>query len=151
MQALTPAMEGWKKRIGRIATNFEAANKDAIQPQQQDGQQGSRQASLSSLCILPLFPSDMGPKVGSCMTVSEHIFNSYAQKHFPPSAGSSKSRWGREGAAAHRRRVQPTLGVDKLPGSRRCGCPEWRCGVPERQGGGWQRGGRGRRGAQANG
>ena len=27
MQALTPAMEGWRKRIGRIAANFEAANK----------------------------------------------------------------------------------------------------------------------------
>ena len=35
VQALTPAMEGWRKRIGRIASSFEAANKDAAQPQPQ--------------------------------------------------------------------------------------------------------------------
>ena len=28
-------MEGWRKRIGRIASSFEAANKDAIQQQPQ--------------------------------------------------------------------------------------------------------------------
>ncbi len=42
MQAFTPAMEGWKKRIGRIANNFEAANKETIQ----DGSEGSRQACI---------------------------------------------------------------------------------------------------------
>ncbi len=52
LQALTPAMEGWKRRIGRIATNFEAANKDTIQPQQQDGQQ----ASLAPLCTSVFVP-----------------------------------------------------------------------------------------------
>ena len=43
LQALTPAMEGWRKRIGRIAANFEAANKgQASAPQQpQQAQQSS--------------------------------------------------------------------------------------------------------------
>ena len=51
VQALTPAMEGWKKRIGRIANNFEAANKDTIQPQV--GQRSGQQASLTSPCFPP--------------------------------------------------------------------------------------------------
>ncbi|CAK0744020.1 hypothetical protein CVIRNUC_001515 [Coccomyxa viridis] len=40
-QALTPAMEGWRKRIGRIAANFEAANKGQASAQQQAQQSSS--------------------------------------------------------------------------------------------------------------
>jgi hypothetical protein len=42
-QALTPAMEGWRKRIARIATNFEAANKDIVDDQD-SGNRMSEQA-----------------------------------------------------------------------------------------------------------
>ena len=42
-QALTPAMEGWRKRISRIASSFEAANKDAAAQQPQHSQQQQQQ------------------------------------------------------------------------------------------------------------
>lgn len=48
MQALTPAMEGWRKRIGRIAANFEAANKVPQQPAAPGQAQPQAQAGSSA-------------------------------------------------------------------------------------------------------
>lgn len=49
MQALTPAMEGWRKRIGRIAANFEAANKDIVTKDEGQQQSGPPQVCTCSI------------------------------------------------------------------------------------------------------
>jgi hypothetical protein len=125
VQALTPAMEGWKKRIGRIATNFEAANKDTIQPQQQA--RSGQQASLTSCCIMTLFRRTKssywthlpGSHFTHCRRASRLCQTNVADVI----AGRDKSiilgrvRKGEAGSGV-RQSVQPALRLDELPRGR---------------------------------
>lgn len=125
VQALTPAMEGWKKRIGRIATNFEAANKDTIQPQQQA--RSGQQASLTSCCIMTPFrrtkPSYWTHLPGSHFTHCRCASRLCQTNVADVIAGRGKSiilgrvRKGEAGSGV-RQCVQPALRLDELPRGR---------------------------------
>ncbi|BDA41934.1 hypothetical protein COCOBI_02-7320 [Coccomyxa sp. Obi] len=96
-QALTPAMEGWKKRIGRIATNFEAANKETIQ----DGSERSRQEAAKPSA------SSAAEKVGQAPTSSNVSSPHSVWTSFPDAVepGARNSNVGAAEAAAARKEM----------------------------------------------
>ncbi|CAL8460708.1 g239 [Coccomyxa elongata] len=96
-QALTPAMEGWKKRIGRIATNFEAANKETIR----DGSERPRQASAKPSV------SSAAERAGQASTSSNVSSPHSVWTSFPDAveSGTSNSNAGAAEAAAARKEM----------------------------------------------
>ncbi|CAL5219305.1 g1113 [Coccomyxa viridis] len=83
-QALTPAMEGWRKRIGRIAANFEAANKVPQQPiapgpAQPQAQAGSNAAQAPQQRAEKASKESKGKKRGEAFSGPHSVWDSLTE------------------------------------------------------------------------